>query len=207
MADTLDVVSLAEARSALNIQSADTSQDTELASYITAVSRRLDDLCGPIVKRTVTSEEYVGGSGTIALRYAPASRTAATTITSVTEYSGGTAQALSAETLTTSTAYDFAFDAATGVLTRRSSWGDSTFGAQRVVVTYSAGRYANTAAVDPKFKQAALIMLSHLWTSEQGVGGSATFGANEAGVGIPTFFVPNAVLELLADELRPPAVA
>lgn len=197
---------MAEAKLALNIQSGDTAQDTELAAYITAVSRRLDELCGAIVKRTITAEEYPGGTGSIYLRWAPVSPNATTTITSVSEYSSGTATALAAETLTVSTGYDFRFDATQGTLTRRSSWGDSTFGSQRVVVTYAAGRYAATANVDPKFKTAAAIMLAQLWRKEQGVGGSATFGVQSES-GVPTFSVPNAVLELLGDELRPPAVA
>lgn len=206
MGDVLDVVTLAEAKAALNIQSSDTTQDTELASYVTAVSRRLDELCGAIVKRTITAEEYPGGGAVVYLRWAPVSATATTTITSVSEYSSGSAQALTAETLAASTGYDYSFDAVTGRLSRRSSWTDSTFATQKVVVTYSAGRYATTAAVDPKFKVAATIMLAQLWRREQGVGGSATFPI-AAGGGIPTFSVPNAVLELLADELRPPTLA
>lgn len=205
-ADPLDLLTLSEAKAALNIQSSDGTQDAELASYITAVSRRLDDLCGAIVKRTVTDEEYVGGTGRIFLRQAPVSRSAATTITSVTEYSSGTAQALTAEALGTSTAYDFTFDPISGVITRRSTWSDSTFGSQRVVVTYSAGRYASTAAVDAKFKIAAARFLQHVWQSSQGVGGSATFGPQEA-AGLPGFAVPNFVVEMLADELQPPAMA
>jgi hypothetical protein len=205
-ATAIDLVSLDEARAALNVQDVDWSLDSELESYITAVSQRLDDLCGPIVKRTVTDEQYPGGGRSIVLRQAPASPTAASEIISVTEYASGTAQTLTAEGLTTSTATDYDFDPTTGILHRRSTWSDGTFGAQRVKVTYLAGRYDDTFSVAPKFKQAAVIMLSHLWRAEQGVGGSSTFGVQEA-TGIPTFGVPNAVLELLADERRAPAVA
>lgn len=203
MADTLDVISLAEAKRALNIEAADTSQDTELASYITAVSRRLDEKCGAIVKRTVTDEEYPGGTGMIVLRQAPASPNASTTISTVTEYSGGSAQVLTAEALTTSTAYDYAFDAKTGMISRRSTWTNATFGLQRVKITYSAGRYADTASVDQKFKQAAAIMLSHLWRAEQGVGGSATFGgADESG---PHYGLMDAQVDILLEgEFLPP---
>lgn len=191
------MLSLDEAKKALNISNGD--QDTELAIYITAVSRRLDDLCGPIVKRTITDEEYPGGVPQIVLRHAPASETATTTVSAVTEYSGGTAQVLAAETLTGSTSYDYMVDATTGILKRRSTWTDTTFGNQRVKVTYSAGRYASTATVDAKFKLAASIMLIHLWRSGQG------FGAT---LDIPQgFAVPNAVIELLSDELQGPVIA
>ncbi len=56
MSDTLDVISLAEGKSAVGITTGDTSQDTALAQKITAVSRRIDRLCGPVVQRTVTDE-------------------------------------------------------------------------------------------------------------------------------------------------------
>lgn len=199
MADTLDVISLAEGKAALNIT--DTNNDTELAVYITAVSRRLDDICGPIVKRDVTDELYPGGLAQLALTQAPASDTATTTISAVTEYSGGTAQALAAESLTSSTSYDFTFDATTGLLSRRAGWSDATFGAQRVKVTYAAGRYADTASVDAKFKLAAQIMLQHVWRPGQGFGGSYSDAP------LSGFAVPNAVAELLADEMQPPTVA
>lgn len=206
----LDVISLSEAKRVLNIQSSDSTQDTELASYISAVSQALDDRCGAIVKRTITAtyfpEEY--GNGSLILDKAPASSTADNSITTVTEYSGGTAQVLTAESLTTAGTYNYSFNPRTGVVSRRASWSATSFGSQNVVVVYVAGRYDSTAAVSQKFKIAAARFLQHIWTASQGVGGSATFGPSEDVAGIvPGFAVPNFVLELLADELRPPAVA
>jgi hypothetical protein len=76
-----------------------------------------------------------------------------------------------------------------------------------VEVSYDAGRYADTASVDPVFKQGAAIMLAQLWRREQGIG-TANFGlSDQAGTTIPTFAVPRAVLELLAEYLRPAGVA
>ena len=63
MADTLDVLTLAEGRVAVGMDGADPSEDTELAQAITAISRRLDDRCGPIVVRTYTDVEMDGNSG------------------------------------------------------------------------------------------------------------------------------------------------
>lgn len=203
MADTLDLLSLDEGKRALNIPLADTTQDVEVASYITAVSRRIDDMCGPVVIRTVTGETHRGGAPTIFPRNAPVAA-----ITSVTEYAGTTAQVLTAETNAAKTANDYSVDSDGYVIYRRSTGSDSVFPAGRsnVVITYEAGRYANTAAVDPLFKQAAAVFLSHLWKFEQGQG-SATFGGPTEGLGIPSFGTPNAVRDLLADELRPPVVA
>lgn len=203
MADLLDLLSLDEAKRALNIPLAETTHDTELASYITAVSRRIDGMCGPVVIRTVTGEVHAGGSSMLFPRYSPVA-----TITSVIEYVGTMATTLAAESNSTKTANDYLIGADGYVVYRRSTGSDSVFPAGRsnVVMTYTAGRHANTAAVDPRFKQAAAIFLSHLWRFEQGQG-STTFGAFEEGLGIPSFGTPNAVKDLLADELRPPVVA
>ncbi|MCA1572419.1 MAG: hypothetical protein LC798_19385 [Chloroflexi bacterium] len=209
MADTLDVLTLDEAKRALNIPAADTTFDVEVASYVTAVSRRLDDLTGPIVVRTITNEPHDGG-GT----YVFPNHTPVLSVTTVTEWLSGTSQVLTAETTAASTTTDY-FLAGVGThgahLRRRSSWSDMVFpwGAGNVVLTYVAGRYATTAAVDPKFKQAAAKMLSLMWRGDQGAG-SVTFGAptDEGGTLLGFgFAIPNFVAELLAEERRPPRVA
>src|SRR3954470_17383830 len=70
MADALDVITLAEAKQALNAGPSSTTDDALLASYVTTVSRRMDQLCGPIVKRTVT-ETFDGSCGTLLLKSRP----------------------------------------------------------------------------------------------------------------------------------------
>lgn len=203
MADQLDLLTLDEGKRALNIPLADTTQDTELAGYITAVSRRIDAMCGPVVVRTVTGELHTGGTSMLFPRMAPVA-----TITSVVEHVGTTATTLAAESNSTKTGNDYLIGADGYVVYRRASGSDSVFppGRSNVVITYTAGRYADTAAVDPRFKQAAAIFLSHLWRFEQGQG-STTFGGPVEGLGIPSFGTPNAVRDLLADELRAPVVA
>lgn len=202
MSDPLDLITLAEAHSAINLSAANTTQDDELAQYVTAVSRRIDDLCGPVVIRSVT-ETYGGGVGSIVLRAVPVAA-----VTSVTEYSAGAPTTLTAESLTAQGSTNYAFDTRTGVISRRSGWADSTFAAQNVVVVFDAGRYVSTAAVDAKFKQAAAIMLAHLWRREQGAG-TVTFAEAQFDdtTLTPSFAVPKAVLELLSSELLAPAIA
>lgn len=199
MADTLDLLTLTEGKAALNETTTD--RDTEIAQYITAVSRRLDELCGAIVKRTVSDELHPGGSDFILLRQAPASASSTTSITSVYEYTGGTATTLTAETVSSASSDNYSFNTELGQVRRRSSWTGRSFLPQNVVVTYAAGRYANTAAVDAKFKTAAAVMLQHLWRPGQGFGGSYSDAP------LSGFAVPHAVLELLADELQGPVVA
>lgn len=197
-----DILSSAEAKLALNIASSDTSQDTELAVYISAVSGMIDAYCGPVVARTVTSESYDGGCPWIVLNSRPVS-----SVTAVYEFSYTTQTALSAESNSAKTSSDYLLEAAKGVLRRRAGGTDSLFanGRQNVVVTYSAGRYSSTGAVAEKFKQAASVALSNLWRREQGAG-TETFGGVIGGQTIPGFGLPNAVVDLLSDEFQAPEV-
>lgn len=200
---TNDVITLSEAKQHLSIMgNSAPAEDAVLATYITAVSLRLDDLCGPIVIRTVSSESHDGGEYEIFLRKAPVA-----TVTSVVEYNQTTATSLTAETNAAKTGNDYLVDLPTGKLIRRTNGVDYRFniGRKNIVVTYTAGRAASTSAVDSKFKLAAGMMLAHLWRREQGLG-SETFGPFEVNAGVPAFAVPRAVENLLADELRPPAV-
>ena len=204
--DTLDVITLAEAHPYLGITG--TASDTQLAVYITAVSRRLDTLCGPIVVRTLTTEHQLGGLGYVDVNYRPIS-----TITTVTEYQvDGSSQVLTADTASTKNQYGYWLDDTVRYprrLWRRTAGIPDYFPPKGLVeITYVAGRSATTSAVDPIFKQGASIMLAQLWRTEQGIG-SETFGQipTMSGTTIPTFAIPRAVLELLAEELRPPGVA
>lgn len=173
MADVLDILTLAEAKQALNIPAATASYDAELAQVITAASRMVDSVYGPVVQRTAT-KSVVAPSGTVWL-----DRPAA--VTSVTEYVSGTATVLTAEDFDTAGTYRL--DAATGALTRRASWGDSYWYAHELVVVYTSGRYADTASVDEKFKEACVVCLVHLWQHRGSQSGAASFGGDGAPFG------------------------
>lgn len=209
MADTLDVITLAEAKLAVNIASSDTSQDTELAAYITAISRRLDSLCGAVVKRLYQDEDHMTyGEHVIEVHNRPIFD-----VQGVVEYSSdGTHIHLTEETVTTKPADGWLIDPTTKSrfrILRRSSGMTYNYPIDGIVrLEYNAGRYATTATVDPVFKQAAAIMLANLWRREQGVG-SQTFGTagDMFNPLVPTFAVPRAVLELLAEYLRPAGIA
>lgn len=196
-----DILTAAEARAAINLDVTDTSMDTDLAVFNSAVSVRLDALCGPIVARTVTSEKHSGGNSYIGLKKSPV-----LSVTTVTEYVNTTSTTLTAETNASKPTAGYIFDDYTGFIFRRTANTDTTFasGRNNIEVTYSAGRYATTATVAAHFKLAAQIMLAHVWRVERG-GGNQTYG-DVAIIG-SSFAVPNRVLEILADELLPPAVA
>ena len=211
MTDTLDVLTLAEAKEELGIGSGNTSKDTMLARKITAVSQRLDQACGPIVKRTVTGEVLEGGTFDAWVALGPVF-----SWTSVTEYSGTVAQVLDPEDYDTQPAYGYVAERGgtptsiySGRLTRRSAGGTLRFpvGPEAVRVTYEAGRYADTATVDPLFKEAAAVMLQNSWrTQEAAVQSMGEFDVPAQN--FPRFGIPNYVSDMLAEEwLAGPVVA
>jgi hypothetical protein len=196
-----DVVTLDEAKAELNITNTDS--DPVLERWVSAVSELIDSLCGPVVVRTVTGEAHNGGGTVLFLRQHPVSE-----ITTVTEYASGTATVLTAESPTVAGTY--LFNPTLGTVSRRSSWNNYPFGASGVLVTYEAGRYADTASVDARFKTAALAILRRFWVREtpswvRGTGGFADLVQNPAvEPGTPGFFraVQPMIVELLSDELR-----
>ena len=203
MADTLDVLTPTEALHAVSRTAAtDAAMVTKMAGLTTAVSRALDDLCGPIVQRTITDERHAGGSRLVFLRYRPV-----VSITAVKEYASGTLTTLTAETDTVSTSTNYRWDADMDVIYRRSSWTDYPFGSQSVLVTYVAGRYADTASVDARFKEAAKITLAHIWRAEQGAG-NTTFGSFDPDQPLEPigFLIPRRARELLGHEVQSTAV-
>lgn len=158
-ADVLDILTIDEAKHALNIEITDTDNDDELRQVVTAASRVCDAIYGPVVTRAIT-KTVTAPAGVLVLG-PPSSRTFTVTFTSVTEYASGTATVLTAETALASTSTSYRY--LNGELRRRSSWTDASWGEHELVVVYTAGRHANTGAVAPQFKIAAKMVVAHLW--------------------------------------------
>lgn len=209
MADTLDLLTLVEGYRAINDEVSATAatggvdRDAELAQWITAVSRRIDDRCGPVVQRTVTDEAHDGGRHAIWLANAPIA-----SITSLVEYDGTTATTLTAETNAAKPDDGYLLDGFGRYdrqVRRRSGNSDANFpaGRRNVVATYSAGRYASTAAVDEKFKLAAGSILRRLWHREGSAWARGGDPFAEAGAGSVGFFkaVDPMITEFLSDEV------
>ena len=198
MADTRDILTLAEGRAAIDLGAQDTSHDTVLAAVITAMSYRFDDEFGPVVVRTITGETHDGGYDRVMLRYRPVS-----SVTTVTEYDGTTAQVLTAETNASKpdSAYLLERGGRSGVMRRRGGNADARFaaGRQNVVVTYIAGRFASTSTVDQRFKDAARVALVNRWQHYL----TSIDSADEYDVprsSFPTFAIPRFVVEMLDAE-------
>lgn len=153
MADPLDVLTLAEAKQALNISESVIKHDAELPSYITAVSQRLDLYIGPVVQRTVTNEVHDGGRPSVFLSLFPV-----VSVTQVIEYCGTTSTVLAAESNAVKPEegyllerYDPVPSLWSGRVLRRKVGRAARFepGQANVAVSYVAGRCVSTAEVPP----------------------------------------------------------
>jgi len=202
-----DIISLTEAKHEIGGLSSNLD-DTLLAAYISAVSEHIDRLVGPVVNRTITGETHdTNGERELFLRSTPVS-----SITTCTEYLlGGTAQTITPDTVATKNAYGCwlnTTDAHSARLARRMN-GMPTYWpvGGTVVITYVAGRYATTAAVNELYKHAARLAVATNWSIQQG-SGSATWGAPEGAAMAPLPIVmPRAVEAMLLSERRVPGIA
>jgi hypothetical protein len=205
VADILDVLTLAEGKAA--VAAANTgAYDGKLPGWITGVSRLLDRVVGPVVRRSMTAAVDGGYPEVFLPRHPNYS------ITSVTEYSGTTAQVLTAESNATQPTYAYrtipysADPTYLGnKLLRRSSGAAASFpvGIGNVEIAWVAGRYANTTSVDERFKRAAAIMLKNLWRSQQDATGTVDEFDSPQSI-FPAFSVPNAVRDMFPGEIQDP---
>lgn len=215
MAETLDVLTLPEAYTAINdptsASAATGPNDETLERFITAISNRLDEIVGPIVNRTVT-EYHNGGSAVLWPRQTPVA-----SVTTVTEFDGTTQTALTEDTWGSAGNADGfivqqsdSYSHDTKIL-RRS--GGSTYlftsGADSVRLVYVAGRAADTASVPARFKMTAGAILRRLWDREAGAWARADNPFDPTVVTGSRFFdaVTHIVNEQLGDEMKPPGLA
>ena len=200
---TLDVLTAAEGAKAVGgtVPASDTAL---LAQFVTGVSLDLDRVAGPVVRRTITDELVDGyGTDTIFLAHWPVF-----SITEVTENVGGTLTVLTAEAFgaTTGGYRTFPYDAdptlLSGVMQRRS--GGSPYrwpnAAGSVKVTYVAGRFADTASVDARFKNIASLWLQYLWRSREPSTITGPDGFTVPSQAYPKAGVPDVVTGLLGDD-------
>lgn len=179
------IISLDDAKAALNITT--TTHDDELRLYVAACTDVIEDIAGPVLRRTLV-ETFDGAGDSLPLS------ARALSVTSVTEDG------------VTLAASDYVLNAGTGVVTRVAGttpllWSP---GCQNVTVTYVAG----ASSVPPHVVLAARELLRHLYAQGQ-QGSRPAFGSSEADMAsTPSgFAVPLRVLELLAPRRAVPGLA
>lgn len=200
MALATDLVSVDQVASELN-WSADqqTKYATEIAPFISATTKVVERIVGAVVNRDI-DEWLSGGSTMLKLSNAPVS-----SVTSVTEFNGATAVALTEEPLDGDTidVYGFTVDNDHGVLVRRITSIEAPWasGLYNVHVVYTAGRCADTASVPAEIERAALEIIRVNWQPQQG--GNRPAPADQGpGKFVLDYFVSAKALQLLgADDL------
>jgi hypothetical protein len=141
----MSALTLALAKSHLNIPATTVTQDAELQNFIDAAEAVIaDDIGGPI-EATAVTERISGGVCTLVLAQSPA-----VSLTSVTPYQG------SALTLS-----DLYLDEGAGLVTYNSG---AAFTARHYTVIYSAGR----DAVPDNLLLAVKELVRHLWETQRG---------------------------------------
>lgn len=206
-----DLLTLPEAKAALNIPEDDVDNDVELAQVISAATALLEQWVGPVIVRSAVTEYLRGGTATVRPTQTPVY-----SVTSVTDYDGATATVLTVDT--PGSAYNadgFYLDApvphVVGVR-RRATGCDYPFtaGPGTVKVIYVPGRFATLAAVTPLFKEAATVCLVHLWQhrgANSAFGTAAGDGAPYGGVPFSTDTLRKKVRSMMGAEARGPAIA
>lgn len=176
-ADPRLIISLADARNALNVPSGTRVNDDELRLFIAATTPVIEDIAGPVLAATKVESRDGDGRTCIPLYEYPSG------ITSVVENG------------TTLAASDYYLDSA-GILWRGASKGAGRWSSTgRIVVTYTVG----SGVIPPNVILAAREEVRFLWqVGQQGQrpafnGGDTTTGYTPTG-----YAVPNRVLELLA---------
>jgi hypothetical protein len=174
------VISLRDAKKQLNIDPASTDDDEEIAGFLRSVTEVCERYVGAL-GRTSYTEKHQGGY-MIALNRAPV-----LSLTSVVAVrTGGLGQSVA----------DLDLDEPTGIVQRKD--GCRMCGPLRV--TYVAGR----TSVPPNVRQAALIILQHLWETQRG-DVAPRFGIEETWDPRLGYAIPRRALELLGDQ--PPGIA
>jgi hypothetical protein len=204
---TLDIVTLTEAKAHLNKPASSTSDDAEIAGFISAASEKVDELAGAVVQRAVTethSGGYPRGVVQIVLRVSPV-----VSVSSVTQNAVVVDPTL------------YSVNTTTGVITRTTSYTGGLFrtwflpGTDNIVVAYTAGRVPTTADVAancPTLRLACLELIAHWWRLSQ-LGQSSNRGSQLGGADSDSYAlhgmgyaVPNRVNELIGRQGRTPAV-
>ena len=182
----MPLITLADARAQLNYDPSNTADDAEIQRYIDGVIGAVEDFKGEVIdSRSVTDELSLSGALQFLLRHTPV-----ISLTSVQTVGAAMIWPVA----------DLHVNPDTGLVTVLT--GPAVSGL--ITVTYTAG-YATPPA---RYRQAALIILGHLWETQRGASGSfpsLTIGQEETYDPRYSYSIPRRALELLGAPL--PGVA
>jgi hypothetical protein len=178
------ILSMADCRETLNLAATNTSYDTRIRAYNSAITGVVEKLCGPVVVRTVT-ERYLesGEAEIIMLRKVPVYQpsTQPYPIISITPV------------LTYGLVYDLSLLTVDPLLGTLRHEAGLPFWNGPYDITYMAGR----PIVPDNIMTACRIILRHLWALERGGTGAASQYASDDITMLYGFAIPNRALELL----------
>jgi len=187
---TTGIVSLAAAKTFLNLEFVETNIDNELSNYILVVTDIVEGLIGPVVRQAVSESHSSGPS--LWLRKRPV-----ISLTSIVPYlTAGVSYAVNTLKL----------DKETGRVQRLDG---GEFSGGPFNVTFVAGR----ESVPSNIRHASLEMLSHIWETQRGPRpsffniGPGVEESNVFTVSGREYSVPRRVLELLQPTKQGPLVA
>jgi hypothetical protein len=171
------IIALSEAKQQLNIDPSDTDYDEEIQGFARSITEVCERHVGALA-RTTRVEKHRGGRAVV-LMHSPV-----LTLTSVVAIeTSGTDQSVA----------DLDLDQPTGIVTRK----DGRYMQGPFRVTYVSGQTSIPAHV----RQAALIILQHMWETQRGTtGGVRVGGSDEAYDPRFGFSIPRRAQELLGDE-------
>lgn len=186
------IVSLADARTMLNIPDGVTAYDAKIRQYVRSITGFVEKYCGPVTVQQVTERVY-GGGIEIVLRKppvieAPMQMSQVTALTPV---------------LTYGLTYDLSLlsvDFKTGIVRH-------TAGLPFIYGPYDATYWAGRPVVPDEILLGTEAILKHQWEQERGGSGRAGgYGADDVTV-IWGFAIPNRALEMLEPQRAPAGTA
>ena len=188
---TLDIVTLAEAKARLQGNVAKTTDDAEIEADITALSALFDQRYGAVVRRTVTDEPVT----------VPLEQTLYPNRNRVDYYVPAWTELYPIVGTPT---------AGTGtVIVRNAAFGMVELSVSTAgTISYTAGRFADTASVSAQFKSAFVIALRNWRQADQAspfVPAGPEYPTPRPA--FPTFAVPRACDQMLSRFMRPEGLA
>jgi hypothetical protein len=178
----VSLISLQDAKDALNISQTDTTSDTEIMVYLSTIESNLEMISGgPIVTRTVSNEmvQVQHDYRYLILRQRPVQA-----VTSIVNVYSAAAISLA----------DVVVEPNSGIVSRKLGLPFLTLFTPWFYVTYTAGW---GTAVPAAFNAAARIILQHLWSTQRGPGQSPIPRMDETFLPGMAFAIPNRAAELL----------